>query len=81
MMYQRFSGALVSVVVVEVGHHGYLRCRRADDVEQPDEHAIEDADVQPDHEADREDQHGQVAHLLTGFHSLTFRSSDQTSSK
>src|SRR4026208_602599 len=67
MMYQRLSGAFVSVVLVRSVITGSLRRRRrGDQIEQPDEHAIEDADVQPDHQADREDQHGQVAHLLTG---------------
>ncbi len=43
MMYQRFSGALVSVVVVRSVISVFLRRRRGDQVEQPDEDAIEDA--------------------------------------
>src|SRR3954447_2401224 len=67
MMYQRLSGAFVSVVLVRSVITGSLRRRwRGDQVEQADEDAVEDADVQPDHEADRKDQHGQVAHLLAG---------------
>src|SRR3954452_24513433 len=67
MMYQRLSGAFVSVVLVRSVITGSLRRRwRGDQVEQADQDAVEDADVQPDHEADRKDQHGQVAHLLAG---------------
>ena len=65
MMYQRFSGALVSVVLLR-SVIVVLRRARRHDVEQPDEDAIEHGDVQPDDDADREDQHGQVADLLTG---------------
>src|SRR5919106_5818500 len=67
MMYQRLSGALVSVVLLRSVIIGFLgRRRRADEVEHPEEAPIEHGDVQPDHDADREDQHGQVADLLTG---------------
>src|SRR3954464_15753956 len=60
MTYQRFSALVVSVVISVIIWP--LPCDERDDVL---EHGIPERDVDPDHEADGEDQHGQVPDMLT----------------
>src|SRR3954469_14033801 len=59
MTYQRFSALVVSVVISVIIWP--LPCDERDDVL---EHGVPERDVDPDHEADREDQHGQVPDML-----------------
>ena len=60
MTYQRFSGVRVSMVISVIVATPTAR----DDADEPAEDRVQDRDVQPDDEADGEDQHGQVADLL-----------------
>ena len=77
MTYQRFSGACglgasVSVIIDPLAAMSAdRRCWKT---------MSQDGDVDADDEADREDEHGQVAHLLAR-RPRDLRSSDQTSSK
>src|SRR3954451_6654124 len=59
MTYQRFSAAVVSVVISVIIWP--LPCDERDDVL---EHGVPERDVDPDDEADREDQDGQVPDML-----------------
>src|SRR5215218_4652031 len=62
MTYQRFSGALlVSVAVISV----MTSSPTDQDLHDRGERRVQDGDVQAHREADHEDEHGQVADLLT----------------
>src|SRR5688500_11904256 len=59
MTYQRFSGVRVSVPVISV-----IASDPLDHADEATEDRVEHGDVHAHHEADREDEHGQVAHLV-----------------
>src|ERR671917_1930723 len=64
MTYQRFSVALVSVVDSVITSSALARLSQQADRALEDR--VEHGDVEPHDEADREDQHRQVARLLPG---------------